>query len=46
MFPDDWLTFILSYNNLSNVFTPQESPVLYGGDEINKDLIPYRKDGV
>ena len=28
------------------LFTPLESPAIYGGDEINKDLIPYRKGEV
>jgi hypothetical protein len=27
-------------------FTPLENLVIYGGDNINKDLIPYRKSGV
>jgi len=28
------------------LFTPLESPAIYGGDNINKDSIPYRKGGV
>jgi len=28
-----------------SIFTPLESHSIYGSDEINKDLIPYRKDG-
>jgi hypothetical protein len=27
-------------------FTPLESPAIYGGDDIDKILIPYRKGGV
>jgi hypothetical protein len=27
-------------------FTPLESPIIYGGDDIDKILIPYRKGGV
>ncbi len=27
-------------------FTPLESPAIYGGDNINKASIPYRKGGV
>jgi len=27
-------------------FTPLECPAIYGGDDINKVLIPYRKGGV
>jgi hypothetical protein len=29
-----------------HLFTPLESPAIYGGDDINKILIPYRKGGV
>jgi hypothetical protein len=28
------------------MFTPLESPAIYGGDEIGKILIPYRKGRV
>jgi hypothetical protein len=28
------------------LFTPLESPIIYGGDDIDKILIPYRKGGV
>ena len=28
------------------VFTPLESPAIYGGDNINKASAPYRKGGV
>ena len=28
------------------LFTPLESPAIYGGDDIDKILIPYRKGGV
>jgi hypothetical protein len=27
-------------------FTPLENPIIYGGDDIDKILIPYRKGGV
>jgi hypothetical protein len=27
-------------------FTPLESPAIYGGDDIDKASIPYRKGGV
>jgi hypothetical protein len=27
-------------------FTPLESPIIYGRDDIDKNLIPYRKGGV
>jgi len=29
-----------------SLFTPLESPIIYGGDDIDKILIPYRKGGV
>jgi hypothetical protein len=28
------------------MFTPLESLIIYGGDDIDKNLIPYRKGGV
>jgi hypothetical protein len=28
------------------MFTPLENPAIYGGDDIGKILIPYRKGGV
>ena len=28
------------------IFTPLERPAIYGGDDINKASIPYRKGGV
>jgi protein involved in polysaccharide export with SLBB domain len=31
---------------VSKVFTPLESPAIYGGDDINQASIPYRKGGV
>jgi len=31
---------------ISVLFTPLESPAIYGGDDIDKILIPYRKGGV
>jgi len=37
---------LLSYLSQNFSFTPLESPAIYGGDNINKDSIPYRKGGV
>jgi hypothetical protein len=39
--------FLLS-NNFNKIvsFTPLESPTIYGGNNINKASIPYRKGGV
>jgi Fe-S oxidoreductase len=36
----------LSYLRENFSFTPLESPAIYGGDNINKASIPYRKGGV
>jgi len=33
-------------NGILYLFTPLESPAIYGGDAIDKILIPYRKGGV
>jgi L-lactate dehydrogenase complex protein LldG len=37
---------ILTYLSKHFSFTPLESPTIYGGDNINKASIPYRKGGV
>jgi len=35
-------SFIIQMSN----FTPLESPAIYGGDDISKVSIPYRKGGI
>jgi len=37
---------MLNLRYIFKVFTPLESPVISGGDHIDKILIPYRKGGV
>jgi hypothetical protein len=36
----------VSQEDKKQVFTPLESPAIYGGDGIDKILIPHRKGGV
>jgi len=46
MLPNLSNTALLGILWVTRLFTPLESPAIYGGDDINKVSIPYRRGGV